>query len=121
MSEHTLRRGFEVFDFAEVDPVACSCGSAQRALVDVPDAPLSVHVTEISSDARAHYHRWLTETYYILESGPNAGLYLDGHWVPVRAGKCVMIRPGTRHRAVGPMRILNIVTPKFDGRDEWYD
>ncbi len=121
MNSNTARRGYEVFDFREVAPVACPCGSAQRALVEVPDAPLSVHVTHISSDARTHYHRTRTETYYVLECGPDAGLYLDGEWVPVHTGLCVMIRPGTRHRAVGCMKILNIVIPKFDGRDEWFD
>lgn len=121
MSNNTARRGYEVFDFRQVAPVACSCGSAQRALLEVSDAPLSVHVTHITSDARAHYHRTLTETYYILECGADAGLYIDKQWLPVHAGMCVMIRPGTRHRAVGPMKILNIVVPKFDGNDEWFD
>jgi hypothetical protein len=36
----------------------------------------------------------------------------------------VLIRPGTRHRAlmgVNPMKILNIVIPRFDPDDEWFD
>jgi len=33
----------------------------------------------------------------------------------------VLIRPGTRHRAVGRMKILNVVIPPFDKADEWFD
>ena len=43
-----------------------------------------------------------------------AAVELDGEAVPVRAGTTVMIRPGVRHRAVGRMRILNVVVPPFD-------
>jgi len=49
---------------------------------------------------------------------------LDGVLPPVRPGMAVLIRPGTRHRAVvrsGTMTILNVVVPPFDPRDEWLD
>ena len=39
----------------------------------------------------------------------------------VRPGQCVMIPPGTRHRAVGRMKVLIVVLPKFDPEDEWLD
>jgi hypothetical protein len=32
-----------------------------------------------------------------------------------------MIPPGTRRRAVGAMRILNVVIPPFGPADEWFD
>jgi hypothetical protein len=34
---------------------------------------------------------------------------------------CVLIRPGVRHRAIGPMQVLIVVFPKFDLADEWFD
>jgi len=46
---------------------------------------------------------------------------LDDDTIDVKAGMCVMIPPGVRHRAVGNMKILNIVYPKFDPEDEWFD
>ena len=46
---------------------------------------------------------------------------LDGEAVPVRPGVCVLITPGVRHRAVGPMKVLIVVLPKFDPADEWFD
>jgi mannose-6-phosphate isomerase-like protein (cupin superfamily) len=120
MSEHNPRR-YEIVDFAEVPGVACPCGTARRAFADVPDFPATIHCTEISADARMHYHRRLTETYYFLECDPGAEMELDGERVAVRPGMAIVIRPGVRHRAVGRMKVLIFVLPKFDPDDEWFD
>ncbi len=115
------QRGYELVDFAEIPGTPCPCGTARRAFADVADFPGTIHVTEISDDARIHYHRRLTETYFFLECGPNAQMQLDGESIPVHPGMCVMIRPGTRHRAIGQMKVLIVVLPKFDPEDEWFD
>lgn len=120
MSE-TAAPAYRVVDFAEITGVPCPCGTARRAFRDVAEFPGTVHVTEISADAQRHYHRRLTETYYILECGDSAALELDGDLVPVKPGVCVMIPPGVRHRAVGQMKVLILVLPKFDPEDEWFD
>jgi mannose-6-phosphate isomerase-like protein (cupin superfamily) len=111
----------EIVHFDEIAPVPCPCGQARRAFADVADYPGTVHRTDISTDARAHYHKRLTEVYYILECGPDAQMELDGQRVPVRPGSCILIPPLVRHRAVGQMRVLVIVQPKFDPADEWFD
>lgn len=121
MSQQVRTRGYELVDFAEINGVACPCGTARRALADVDDFPGTLHVTEISADARLHYHKRLTETYYFLECGPDAKMQLDDELIDVHPGMCVMIRPGTRHRAVGRMKVLIVVLPKFDPDDEWFD
>ena len=114
-------KAYRVVDFADVPGVPCPCGSARRAFADVPAFPGTVHVTDISSDARTHYHRRLTEVYFILECGEGAALHLDGDRVPLRPGVCVLIPPGVRHRAEGPMKVLIVAVPKFDPADEWFD
>jgi len=121
MIPQTAAKPYRVVDFAQLPGVACPCGTARRAFADVPAFPGTVHVTDISADARTHYHRRLTETYYILECGGGAAMALDGERVPVRPGVCVLILPGVRHRAVGPMKVLIVVFPKFDPADEWFD
>ncbi|WP_435011737.1 cupin domain-containing protein [Tundrisphaera lichenicola] len=108
-------------DFAEVPGVPCPCGLARRAFADVPEFPATIHVTEISPDAKLHYHRILTETYYVLECENDAQMQLDDEIIPVRPGVCVMIPPGVRHRAIGRMKVLIVVFPKFDPADEWLD
>ncbi len=78
-------------------------------------------MTEISVDARLHYHKRLTETYYFLECGADAKIQLDEEAIDVHPGMCILIRPGTRHRAIGKMKVLIVVLPKFDPADEWFD
>jgi mannose-6-phosphate isomerase-like protein (cupin superfamily) len=113
--------GFEIVAFDQLPGVLCPCGTSRRAFGDVADYPLTIHRTEISDDARCHYHRHLTECYYILECAADAAMELDGKRVPIRPGLCVLIRPGVRHRALGRMTVLNIVSPKFTADDEWFD
>ena len=121
MTHPTNDQRFEVVDFADIHGVSCPCGTARRAFGDAEDFPATIHQTEISLDAQTHYHRCLTEVYYILECEAGAGLELDGERVPLAPGRCVLIRPGVRHRAVGRMKVLVVVVPKFDPTDEWFD
>jgi len=109
---------YVVVDFEQIPSVPCPCGTSRRALADVSAFPGTIHRTRIGSDAKPHYHRRLTETYYVLESEPDARLQLDDDLIPVHAGLCVVIPPGVIHRAVGRMTILNVVFPKFDPADE---
>ncbi len=112
---------YQVVDFENLVGVPCPCGSAKRAFAENEHSPGTVHVTEISDDARVHYHKEHTETYYILECGPDAKMQLDDEQVPIRPGMCILIPPGVRHRAIGQMKIINIVVPKFDPADEYFD
>lgn len=113
--------GVEIVDFDEITPTPCPCGYARRAFADVADYPGTLHVTEISEDARLHYHKQLTETYYFLECEPNARMQLDDQTISVKPGMSILIRPGVRHRALGQMKVLIVVYPKFDPADEWFD
>ena len=115
------RPGYEIRDFTKIPEVACPCGTAKRALESVVDFPGTIHVTNISREARLHYHKSLTETYFILQCNPNAAIQLDDEIIPVHENMCILIRPGVRHRAIGEMRVLIIVFPKFDPQDEWVE
>jgi mannose-6-phosphate isomerase-like protein (cupin superfamily) len=87
----------------------------------VEDFPGTVHVTEVAAEAKLHYHRRLTETYYFLECQPGSQMQLNDEVLDVHPGLCVLIRPGVRHRAIGRMKVLIVVIPKFDPTDEWFD
>lgn len=121
MANPTPRHRWQIVDFSEIVPVACPCGTARRAFAEVADFPATVHQTEISTDAKVHYHRRLTEVYYVLECAAGAELQLDLERVPLEPGRCILIPPGVRHRAIGKMKVLIIVFPKFDPADEWFD
>lgn len=112
----------EYFSIAQLDGLAgidCPCGTARRAFC-VPDNDVaSVHLTDIQLTARTHYHKRLTEIYIVLEG--EGEIELNGKLYPVKPLTAVLIRPGCRHRAIGKMKIINIVIPPFDPNDEWFD
>ena len=119
---HVLGAPFVIEDLNAIPGTPCPCGSSRRAFLRPDNRACSVHRVLISRSAKAHYHKTLTEVYYILDG--EGQVELDGALHPVKQGMAVMIRPGTRHRAVVgemPMRILNIVVPSFDPADEWTD
>ena len=98
--------------------MACPCGSAYR-IVTAADSPgASIHVVEIHADARAHYHLGRTDYYVVIEG--EGAVELDGKREPVAPGTVVMIPPGVRHRALGPLKIVNVVVPAFDPDDEHF-
>ncbi|HAO00080.1 MAG TPA: cupin [Planctomycetaceae bacterium] len=112
------RRTYRVVDFSGIVPVPCPCGTARRALGDEPAFPGSLHVTRVEGRARPHFHRHLTETYYILACDPDATIRLDDDRVALRPGMAIVIPPGTVHAIDGGCELLNIVVPAFDPSDE---
>lgn len=110
---------FLVAQLDEVAPVKCPCGQARRAFATADNCVATLHLVDISVDARTHYHKQVTEIYLVLEG--EGFLELDGQRVPVKPMSAVFIKPGCRHRAVGKLRIINIPVPAFDPADEWFD
>ncbi len=116
-----MSQPYAIADFANIDGVPCPCGTARRAFVGLPQFPGTLHVTEIAEDARLHYHKTLTETYYVLECGEDAKMQLNDDTIDLNVGKAIVIPPGVRHRAIGKMKVLIVVLPEFDPADEWFD
>ncbi len=121
MADSKSNQRWHLADFAEIEGVPCPCGTARRAFADVAEFPGTLHVTEIAADAKLHYHREHTETYFFVECDEGAAMQLDDETVPVRAGTSIVIPPGVRHRAVGTMKVLIVCLPEFDPADEWFD
>ena len=110
---------FQIAQLDEINAVACPCGMSRRAFA-TPDNPVAtIHMVDITKDARTHYHKKLTEIYLILDG--EGHMELDGKLYPVRPMTSILIKPGCRHRAVGTMKIVNIPIPAFDPSDEWFD
>ena len=116
MSKH---KRYQVVHMDAVPPRGCSCGSVRRAFLDDPDQIASFHIVDIKTDSQLHYHKQLTEIYYVLEG--EGHVELDGERVPVGPGSAVLIKPGCRHRAVGELKVINVPIPAFDPSDEWFD
>jgi quercetin dioxygenase-like cupin family protein len=112
-----MSTGYIIKKVAEITSVPCPCGEAIRALSGQDNDLMSVHVVTIAKDSQVHYHKKLTETYYVLEG--EGTIQLDDSVEELSPGTIVMIKPGTRHRAVGNLKILNMVIPPFDPSDEY--
>jgi mannose-6-phosphate isomerase-like protein (cupin superfamily) len=114
-----MAKRFVISKPSELPAIECPCGESRRAFVDDPDRVASLHIVEISANARTHYHKRLTEIYYILEGAGE--MELDGERHPVRPGDAILVKPGCRHRAIGKLKVLNVPIPAFDPADEWFD
>lgn len=110
---------YMIADFNQIGAIRCPCGFARRAFVSPDNPTATMHIVDIEEDARAHYHKKLTEIYFILEGIGH--IELDGKKVAIKPLTAVLIKPGCRHRAIGRMRIVNVVIPAFDPEDEWFD
>ena len=119
MKDTTSTERFQIARPADLSPVTCPCGEARRAFVDDADGVASLHITDICADTRTHYHKRLTEIYYILEGAGE--IELDGERHPIVPGDAILIKPGCRHRAIGKLRALIVPIPAFDPNDEWFD
>lgn len=111
----------QVLQLDELPPVGCPCGTARRALADYDGFPGTLHLTEISVDARTHYHRQHTEVYIFLECDEDAQMELDGETIDVKPLTAIVIPAGVRHRALGKMKVIILCNPNFDSEDEYFD
>jgi len=110
---------YKVADFKSISPFDCPCGITKRAFLDDIDKTASFHIVEISKDSRKHYHKKMTEIYYVLEG--DGVLELDDDEITLKKGTCILIKPGCKHRAVGKLKLINVPIPAFDEDDEWFD
>src|SRR6266850_3800299 len=97
------KKNYLIEDLTRIAPTECPCGQARRAFATPENKTATIHLVDISIDARTHYHKKLTEIYLILEG--QGHMELDGELIPVRPMMAIMIKPGCRHRAVGKMKI----------------
>jgi mannose-6-phosphate isomerase-like protein (cupin superfamily) len=109
-------RPYLVARMDSIPPVGCPCGTSRRAFCIPENSTASLHLVEISTDTKSHYHEKHAEIYYVLDG--QGHLEVDGDTVELQPGTAVLIKAGVSHRPVGKLRILNIVVPPFDPADE---
>lgn len=110
---------YQIVNTKKLDEHQCPCGTARRAFVDDPDQIASLHIVKVSEEAKTHYHKKMTEIYYVLEG--HGQIELDGMRFDIEPGNSIMIKPGCRHRAIGKLKLINIPIPAFDPADEYFD
>jgi len=102
----------------DIQSVECPCGQSTRIITGKDTPMLSVHKTEIS-DSKCHYHKIITEAYYILEG--KGTMTLNDEQVELYPGLVIYIPPGVRHQVRGQIKTLIMSVPAFDDKDEFFD
>ncbi|MBP84215.1 MAG: cupin [Verrucomicrobiales bacterium] len=119
MSGEVIAKNYQITQLAEVEPTPCACGEARRAFINDKNSVASMHIVDIKQDSELHFHKKMTELYYVLEG--KGHIELDGEVHSLSPGTAILIKPGCLHRAVGPsLKILNVPVPKFDPEDEYH-
>ena len=114
-----MEKRYSIARFDEVEPIRCPCGTTRRAFADDSGAAASFHLLTVEADSKVHYHKKLTEIYYVLEG--EGHVELDGERIAVGPGHAIQIKPLCRHRAVGRLTLIVVPIPPFDPQDEWFD
>ena len=114
-----MPKRYMIAQLDQIPPVPCPCGQARRAFAEGGNALATMHLTDITADARTHFHKQMTEIYLVLDG--TGEIELDGERYPVKPLTAIFIKPGCRHRAIGNLRIINVPIPAFDPADEFFD
>jgi len=114
----TATEKFLMRRLSEVPEERGVCGF-RRTLITAADTP-AVNVSHLRIDnSRYHYHRHMTELYYVLSG--SGTITLDGETHPVQAGDLVLIRPGVRHTSEGDMNVLITGVPAGETTDIFFE
>jgi mannose-6-phosphate isomerase-like protein (cupin superfamily) len=113
------KKNYMIEQLDAVPAVPCPCGQSRRGFATPDNQLATIHLVDISIDARTHYHKQMTEIYLVLEG--EGFIELDGERIPAKPMMSIFIKPGCRHRLVGKFKIVNVAIPAFDARDEWFD
>ena len=91
----------------------------RKTLVTREDTPVA-NVSHLRIDnSRKHYHREMTEFYYVLSGGGT--ITLDGETRPISSGEIVVIKPGVWHTSDGEMDVLILGVPAGEQTDVWFE
>ena len=112
-------KNYMITQLDAVPAVPCPCGQSRRGFAPPDNQLATIHLVDISIDARTHYHKKMTEIYLVLEG--SGFMELDGERIVAKPMMSIFIKPCCRHRLVGKFKIVNVAIPAFDPRDEWFD
>jgi quercetin dioxygenase-like cupin family protein len=91
----------------------------RKTMVTHEDTPVA-NVSHLTiEDSKYHYHREMTEYYYVLTGGGT--ITLDGEKREIAAGDLVVIKPHVWHTSDGEMEVLILGVPAGEQTDVWFE
>ncbi len=94
------------------------CGF-RRKLVTGEDTPVAYVSHLVIDNSREHYHKIMTEYYYVLKGAGE--IFLDGVAHAIKAGDIVVIPPLVRHTSKGDLEVLIFGAPALEAEDIYFD
>ena len=108
MTTHSTDEKYLIRRLADTPTERGVCGW-RKTLVTHGDTPVA-NVSHLQiNDSKYHYHRVMTEFYYVLSGGGT--MTLDGEAIELHKGVVVYIPRGVRHKAEGKLTILTVCIP----------
>lgn len=118
MTTETSNDKYIIRRLSEIETERGVCGW-RRTLVTHDDTPVA-NVSHLAiDDSKYHYHREMTEFYYVLSGGGT--ITLDGEKKDITAGDLVVIKPGVWHTSDGEMDVLILGVPAGEQTDVWFE
>lgn len=102
----------------DIETVRGVCGF-RRSMITADDTDVANVSHLVIDDSKEHYHREMTEFYYVLRGGGE--MVLDGESTPIREGDLVLIPPGVKHTSEGEMEVLIFGVPPQETEDIYFD
>jgi mannose-6-phosphate isomerase-like protein (cupin superfamily) len=94
------------------------CGF-RRTLISGKDTPVAYVSHLIIDNSREHYHKIMTEYYYVIRG--EGEIFLDGVVSPIKTGDIVVIPPLVRHTSKGDLEVLIFGAPALEVDDIYFD
>src|SRR5215207_2751693 len=76
------KKNYMITQLDAVPAVPCPCGHSRRGFATPDNKLATIHLVDISIDARTHYHKAMTEIYLVLEG--SGFIELDGERIPAK-------------------------------------
>jgi mannose-6-phosphate isomerase-like protein (cupin superfamily) len=105
----------------EIKPEKGACGLVRELIDRRHSDDCSISHIEIARPTKRHYHKHLTESYYVISG--KLTVDIDGEVVRCSSGTLVNMKPGTRHKAWpigGVVQLLVVCALPFDEEDEYF-
>ena len=94
------------------------CGF-RRKLVTGEDTPVAYVSHLVIDNSREHYHKIMTEYYYVLRATARSSSTATPH--AIKAGDIVVIPPFVRHTSKGDLEVLIFGAPALEAEDIYFD
>lgn len=118
MDKTATAKGVIIRNVRDIESVRGVCGF-RRSLITAEDSEVA-NVSHLTIDnSREHYHKTMTELYYVLKGGGE--IVLDGQSLPIEEGEIALIPPGVRHTSEGDMEVLIVGIPPLETEDIHFD